>query len=124
MPFRTPQRPLAKDKTPLLNLKELRTHLEDCMDDKKEELLTLNTLRHGAPDTSFLYRTYCVEWPYERGNLKIRITVFRDLPSPYPELLSDCIRKFMREKGFDAEYKFWSTYHGFKALDPVRVLRN
>jgi hypothetical protein len=124
MPFKAHRRPFVKPKTPLLNLKELRLHLEECMQDNKEEIISLNTLRAGATDTSFLYRTYCVEWPYERGNNKIRITVFRDLPAPYPERLSDCIRKYMREKGFDAEYKFWSTYHGFKALDPVRVLRN
>ncbi len=121
MPYRQPLKPTVK--TPLLNLKELRNHLEDCMKDDKEAILELNDLHPGG-DASFLSRTYCVEWPFERGNPKIRITVFRDLPSPYPEQLSDCIRKYMKEKGFDAEYKFWSTYYAFKALDPVRVLRN
>lgn len=121
MHFRQPPRPAVK--TPLLNLKELRNFLENAFQEKKEEILELNELHPGG-DTSFLYRTYCVEWPFERGNPKLRITVFKDLPAPFPEHLSECIRKYMRERGFDAEYKFWSSYYAFKALDPVRVLRN
>jgi hypothetical protein len=110
------------EKVPLLNLKDLRNYLETYLQDKKDEILELNTECNG--DTTFLYRTYCVEWAYERGNPKIRITVFKDLPSPYPEIISEQIRAYVRGKGIDAEYKFWSSYKAFKALDPVRVLRN
>jgi hypothetical protein len=108
--------------TTLLQLKELRHFVEDYLKNKKEEIISHNN--YYQEGFSFLYRTYCVEWPYERGNPKIRITVFRDLPSPYPELISSQIRIYMRKNGFDAEYRYWNSYKAFKALDPVRTLRN
>lgn len=114
---------MPSNKQPLLNLKDLRTHLEKYLLDRQDEILTLNTLRKD-PNTSFLYRTYCVEWPFERGNTKIRITVFRDLPSPYPEILFDQIQRYMRMKRMDAEFKFCSSFVTFRSLDPARIIRN
>lgn len=107
---------------PLLNLKDLRNFLEEHFKDHKEEISALNQLYQN--DRSFLSKTYCVEWPFERGNKRLRVIVFRDLPSPYPEQIYEQIRVYMKEKGLEAEYKFWTSYQALKALDPVRVLRN
>jgi hypothetical protein len=106
----------------LLNLKDLRNYLEEFFKDKKEEIAVLN--KQYRDDRSFLSKTYCVEWPFERGNVRMRIIVFRDLPSPYPEQIYNQIRVYMKEKGIEAEFKFWTSYQALKALDPVRILRN
>ncbi len=106
----------------LLNLKDLRKFLEEFFNDKKEEISVLN--KQYSDERSFLNKTYCVEWPFERGNKRIRIIVFQDLPSPYPEQMYLQIKAYMKEKGIEAEYKFFASYQALKALDPVRVLRN
>jgi len=106
----------------LLNLKDLRNFLEEFFKDQKEEISILN--KQYVDERSFLNKTYCVEWPFERGNKRIRILVFQDLPSPYPEQIYQQIKLYMKEKEIDAEYKFWGSYQTLKALDPVRVIRN
>ena len=106
----------------LLNLKDLRNFLEEYFKDQKEEITLLN--KQYADERSFLNKTYCIEWPFERGNTRMRVIVFQDLPSPYPEQIYQQIKVYMKAKGLEAEFKFWTSYQALKALDPVRILRN
>lgn len=106
----------------LLNLKDLRSFLEEYFKDQKEEISRLN--EKYRDERSFLIKTYCIEWPFERGNKRMRVIVFQDLPSPYPEQIYEQIKKYLKEKGIEADFRFWTSYEALKSIDPVRVLRN